>query len=290
MNHIGDIYFTSFFVNLLCKLNNTTQFYYYSINGSYFFENISNLKRITELESDYTVPLMNGSPPENYLKNDILQFLINNHMQKEAFRVICVNGVDFLFVNTWCASNLLNHVDFDIQSAKESYNRLFSTINNTFQLNLKWNQHLIDIANITNISNSSVEHLDTIFIFNYVPRSLQFDMSLLNNYIVEQSKKYKIILSCYDSALDNSNITFIDRDYGIKQEPSCKNLIDLWEIAIQCKTIVILPTGSSWTFFHKLNIIKEHQIFMFKSPHYCNILNNTINALMKENKNLISNI
>jgi hypothetical protein len=138
------------------------------------------------------------------------------------------------------------------------------------------------------IKNSDI--IDVTFIFNYVPRSLQFDMSTLNNYITELAKNSKIILSCFDSVHDNnSNITFIDRDYGLRQDPSCKNLIDLWEIAIQCKTVVILPTGSSWTFLHKLNNIRDKQLYMFKSPHYSHILNDSINILGK-NQNLISNI
>jgi hypothetical protein len=42
MNHIGDIYFNYFFINVICKQNPNTHFYYYFINGDVFFENIIN--------------------------------------------------------------------------------------------------------------------------------------------------------------------------------------------------------------------------------------------------------
>ena len=65
------------------------------------------------------------------------------------------------------------------------------------------------------------------------------------------------------------------------------NLLNIWEIAIKCVKILILPTGSSWTFLHKLNVIKQNQIFILNNTHYANLLNVNINFLLGETKNLI---
>ena len=86
----------------------------------------------------------------------------------------------------------------------------------------------------------------------------------------------------------NQNIKFVDKDYDIIPIPSCKNLLDVWDISIKCKKIIILPTGGSWTFLHKLNYIRSEQIYMFNNKHYGNVLNTYINCLIGENKNLIN--
>ena len=114
-------------------------------------------------------------------------------------------------------------------------------------------------------------------------------MNNLKNYILESSKNNKIVLACYDSTHENNdNVKFIDREYNIKPVPSCDNLIEIWEIAIKCKKIIILPTGGSWTFFHKINEIKENQLFIFDdSGNYLEKLNSNINLLVGEKTNLI---
>ena len=76
-NHIGDIYFSSFFINQICKKNPTINFYYYSIHSDIFFKNIENLKKITEINNVYTGELKNGNPPE-----DLIDKTFFNTMQK----------------------------------------------------------------------------------------------------------------------------------------------------------------------------------------------------------------
>ncbi len=131
----------------------------------------------------------------------------------------------------------------------------------------------------------------TIFIFNYHPRSLHFDMNKLNNFILKESKTKNIILSYYDNVFENNpNIKFVDKDFYIYPIPSCKNLIDIWEIASKWKKVILLPTGSSWTFLHKLDNLKPQQLVMFNSSEYCNKLNNLINTICNADKQIVCNI
>ena len=297
MNHIGDIYFASIFINIICNLNNNIDFYYYFINGDIFIKNLSNIKSINKLEEKYSNNLINGNPPEDLLDKSLLNILIQNQMQIVGSKILMINNTNIIFINTWCVSEYLKHADFDLKSGITSYSNLIKIINTKYKLNLIFNINspldLIKNMNYyetdeNNDENAKNDFTNTIFIFNFVARSVNVDMNKLKNYILQTSKTNKIILSCYNNIFDNNtNIKFIDKDYNINMSPSCKNLIDLWEIASKCKNVILLPTGSSWSFFHKLNILKENQLYMFNDNNYCNSLNSNINFLLNENKNLI---
>lgn len=286
MNHIGDIYFSSLFINLICKMNNDITFYYYSIIGDYFFEKIQNIERINKIENNYSNTLMNGNPPEELLDNSILKILLSNRMEREGAKYIQINSEKILFVNTWCKSCFLNHEDFDINSAIFSYINLIKILNSNFNLTLSFKinkpNDLIKYMDNYHLDNGNID-IDgsSIFIFNYCPRSVNFNMYEYNKFILNLSKTNKIILSCYSNVFqDNVNIKFIDKDYNINFLPNCKNLIQLWEIAIKCNKIIIIESGSSWTFLHKINEIKPNQIFMYNNNNnYCQRLNETINVL-----------
>lgn len=298
INHIGDIYFSSLFIKLICNLNKDTQFYYYFINGDVFFENTDNIKRLGKIEKNYLHTLTNGSPPEDVVNNEILQILLNNNMCREGARIIKIENEEILFINTWCRSKYAYHeLDFDINSAIISYNYLIEQLNKDYNLNIFYKQYepkelIYDKSYYNNLfleKYANINVNDSVFVFNYVPRSTCFNMDELKNYILELSKTTKVILAFYDNTFDNNeNITFIDKDYNIIPNPSCSNLIEIWEIAIKCHKIIILDTGSSWTFFHKLNEIKENQIYFLGSGVYISTLNNNINLLLDENRNLIS--
>ena len=295
MNHIGDIYITSFFLKIICDLNKDRFFFYYTINGDAFFENIPNIKRLNNIKQHYSERLVNGSPPENLVNIDILTILNKNNMSTEGAKIIKINNEDILFINTWCNSNYLKHNDFNIISAMRSYKYLIDKINADYNLNIHYKleepKELLKDINYYNDmfleKYSNMDLSDTTFVFNYVTRSLYTDMNILNNYVMELSKTKKIILATYDSIFENNpNIKFIDKDYNIIPNPSCSNLIEIWEIAIKCNKIIIMPTGGSWTFLHKYNQLKENQLFMF-GGHYVERLNNNVDQLLGENKNLI---
>jgi hypothetical protein len=94
-------------------------------------------------------------------------------------------------------------------------------------------------------------------------------------------------LSCHNSIFnDNPKIKFIDKDFNIHYKPSCENLLELWEIASKCKQVILLPSGSNWTFFHKLHIIKENQLFI-TNQDYQKKLNNII-QFFNEKENLVN--
>jgi hypothetical protein len=295
LNHIGDIYFSSLFINIICKLNKQYKFYYYFINSDIFFKNITNIQRLYPIEDNYLGNLINGSPPEKHLNNNVLEFLLTNKMESIGAKNIQVNGKNILFINTWCASEYLKYRDYDILNAIEAYKNLIlllqlhHNVNLSFKINkpLELIEHINEENSIYTKNNYNIDD-DTIFIFNFKPRSLIFDLHSLNNIILTLARSKKIILSSYDILFDNNiNIKFIDKDYNIYPTPNCMNLLNIWEIAIKCEKILILPTGSSWTFLHKLNIIKQNQIFILNNTHYANLLNKNINFLLEENKNLI---
>ena len=249
--HIGDIYFASMFINIICNLNYDTNFLYYFINGYIFFKNTKNIKRIDGQNISYNSLLNNGEPPENLVDTSILQILKHNDMEKFGDKVIKIKEKDILFINTWCISLNLNHLDYHIPSAVVSYKNLINTINKKYNLQLSFkidkpielienvnlNYDFIDYKNLYNDKH----FIDTIFIFNFVPRSLYFNMGKFNNFIFSLSEKNKIILSFYDKIFaNNPNITFIDRDYQIYPNMCCDNLLKIWDIAILCKKIILI--------------------------------------------------
>ena len=268
----------------------------YTINGDIFLENNSNLSRIYPNDIIYSNQLVNGDPPENLLTNNVLKLLLDNKMENVGMKILNFNNNNILFVNTWCKSSILNHDEYDISSSIISYKNLISTINFNFNCSLSFvidnpKQLIENKYNFIDNLKKDIKQIDeeTIFIFNFTPRSLPYNIEILNNFIINLSVNNKIILSYYNHLFEgNKNIKFIDKDYGITPIPSCKNLLDIWDIAIKCKKIIILPSGGSWTFLHKLKEIKSDQIYMFNDTNYYKILNNCINTLTEENKNLIN--
>lgn len=299
MFHIGDVYFMSLFLNIICKQNKNIDFFYYTINGDIFFKHITNLHRLSPNDNNYSSNLVNGQPPEQLLNKSIFNVLIN--FSSVSYKILKYNNDNILFVNTWCKALPLKYDEFDIDSAIKSFKDLILKINENFNYSLKFdiNNPCDDILNNYNKINISIEYNkdiqdinnNTIFIFNYIPRSISYNMNILNNYISYLSMNNNVILASYNNIFQgNKNIKFIDKDYGIIPEPSCQNLLTIWNIAVKCKKIIILPSGGSWTFLHQLENIKKDQIYMFNNKHYEVVLNNYINTLTGEKKDIINSI
>lgn len=304
LNHIGDVYFTSFFVNLICKQNPENTFLYWFIQGDAFYLNTPNIKRINHLENSYVRNIENGEPPERLLDNSFMHFIESiphNKYVKNNF-----NGKPTLFINTW--GSVLDFPDFNLKEAIPVWYKLIKDINQEFSLNIKF-----EITNPTDIVHSlgnvdtdcrheideKIKNIDTneltstIFIFNYIPRSLPFDKRDFCNYVNNLSKTNKILLSNYDQVFeDNKNIFFCDKMFNINKDPYCINLIKIWKIAKLCHKIIILPCGAGWTFIHELNDIKENQIFMYNRTDYqaTERLNILVDYILDTSKNLIQNI
>ena len=283
-NHIGDIYFSSFFIRRICQLNPEIDFYYYCIQGDIFFQGVSNIQRINRLQKNYNSELINGEPPEQLLDNSTLSFILNTIGSWTKYKVEKYNGEEILFINTWCAVNQCT--DFELIAGNNCWSNIVERTNREFGFTLQYEcsvyRDLIYKFEIEfcHKEYSDIDYDNTIFIFNYKPRSLEFDYNKLQNYILSLSESKKVIVSCYDSILDgNSNIRFIDRDFGFYPTPCCSNLVYLWRIAKKCHKVVILPTGSSWIFFHELTDLLKGQLYMFDCPNYCNSLNSMISLI-----------
>lgn len=306
MYHIGDVYFTSLFVNIICKSNEHNNFYYCFIHGDVFFKNISNIKNICPIKNNYNRNLINGQPPENLIHNDILNILLNNNMCDINAKIIQINDENILFVNTHgkCLEFITDYnFYYNIRRTKTLVDFLNVEFNLTLECNinyffdnpLKIIEHFCDYNDFhqnvcENINECSFN--DSIFIFNYVPRSLTFECNPFYDFIVNLSKKNKLILATYNKLFDdNPNVTFIDKKYNIHPDPNCENLIKIWNIAIKCKNVILLPTGSSWTFLHKLHEIKENQLYIYNDKcndtDYCDKLNNNISFLLNKKMFLI---
>jgi hypothetical protein len=292
LQHIGDVYVAASFIKMICNLNSDKNFYYYTILGDVFLKDIPNLKKITSLESVYRSDLMNGTPPESLLNDEIIQLIIKNSCEKTPYSVLHFRGKDYLFVNTWCA--VLSAADFDYVDNHLAWNRMIEHINYKFTFNIrlkdiKPNDLVVNINNDEylefprDISINISELNETVFIFNYNPRSCYFDMNKLNNYILSLAATYRVLVSNYCSFLDknnaNGNISFFDVKFRTKPDPMCINLVKLWKIAKLCKFIVMIPTGSSWTFLHEMDHLKENKLYIYGSESYYHKLNKNIEYL-----------
>jgi hypothetical protein len=293
--HIGDTYIDAVFLHYLCKINNNIQFYYYYIQGDVFFNNIPNLKRIYG-KNEYTHTLINGMPPEYAQDVAFIKHLYDNVGIFTHHKVLTINSSEILFVNTWC--NPMGFRDFELSSAIPAWKNAIELLNNTYRVNLKFNEitakELISCFNITNpiiepsIDNfiNSVNDKKLFFIYNYQPRSLQFEMNKLNSYIYEIAKNADnfIILATENKEFNMyPNIKCCETDFKINKQLSCNNLLQLWNIAKKCNTVVIIPSGSSWTFFHNLDDLKNINVCMFNSQVYTDRLNANIQQIYNDN-------
>ena len=178
--HIGDIYFNYFFINTICNQNPNINFYYYFINGSVFFENIKNISRINPIESKYSDNLIDGYPPEYFLNNKILIILLQNNMKQTAYRKLIIDNKEYLFVNLWCASDLLSHGDFDFISAIPKFGSLINQLNSEFSFNLNYSitnnksilqNNINQNLDLNSLNLTEDELSKTTLIFNFMPRS-----------------------------------------------------------------------------------------------------------------------
>ena len=304
MNHIGDVYIFASMFNLLCKSNEYIDLYYFIIQGDTYFNNVlGNQYKLGDDYSEYKGTLINGSPPENMLNNTMLTFLINNNLQHKQFTCLKMNDQDILFINTWCASPIIKHIEFDLHDAIRGWNVLINNFNVLYNFNLKFEN--INKNNLFNKDKDkdtelyiekSVVKEDIIFIFNYKPRSIKFNMNrIVNDLIIRLSISNKVVLSCYDDQFNNNkNVDFLDRKYNIFPDPACINLNRLWDIIINFKTIYITMSGSNWTFFHKLKYIKKGQIIMMpfnkRYNRYLTTLNKNISWLLDDNDTYITKL
>ena len=252
---------SSCFINTLVEQNSNINFYYYFIQGDCFLNKKQNLKRINNCESVYSKDLQSGEPPEDLTNSDFL--------------------------------------NFDLISAIDGWKRLIIETSKIIKQPL--NFHITPHIDLTNMMRDYPDYelseeeknkmKDYVFIFNYKPRSVHFDMNRLENYIDFQVKNNKVILANYSKKYDNNeNVLFFEKCFNIKPTPDCLNLKKIWDIICYCKKIIILPCGATWTFFHKLPDLKKNQIYMFEGDSYITKLNNNIRFIDKNSEVQIEKI
>lgn len=297
LNHIGDCYISSFFINLIVEQNPNINFNYFFIQGDSFIKKKSNISRINkeEFNNSYSRILQSSEPPEELMNKNFLNFLLINKFQLSQLTSGTYNNTNCLFLNTWCASPIIGHHDFDLYSALEGWKRLIIETNKIIKQPL--NFHITPPIDLTNMMRDYPDYelseeeknkmKDYVFIFNYKPRSVHFDMNRLENYIDFQVKNNKVILANYSKKYDNNeNVLFFEKCFNIKPTPDCLNLKKIWDIICYCKKIIILPCGATWTFFHKLKDLRNDQIYMLQGNEYTEKLNNNIKIINNKNINI----
>jgi len=288
--NIGDIYFSSFYIHFICSQNLDQQFYYYISLGDIFFQNIPNITRL-DIYNDNL----------NLLILDRYNFLDKKYCDN---KIIHYHNKDILFVNVWCKYKHLDHKEFTFKDTIYNFNNYIQYINNTYNCNLNfdisnyndthfYNKYINNYTNYllnNNMYINNTNYDNTVFIFNYQPFSVEFDNNIFYSFINTISYSYNCILTEYISFFDdNSRFKFVERDYNIDLDDTCENLFKIWEIACKCSKVILIPSGSSFTFLHKLSQIKENQLYMFNNKNFRTILNNNI-FLFTGRENLIKDV
>lgn len=303
--HIGDIYYSSLIVRKLCEENPEYEFYYCVPYGHFFFKDINNCKHINDIVPYYhykatiTKNLLGGY--EDGIFNEGFFFLKDELMWNKGMNVMNYNNEDILFVNTYDHSEyFIKHNSYNLNSNFRTMKYIVEDINNKYDMKLKYNiddenmylektiDRHIDLFNPYSYIQNNIdinELKDSIFIFNFITRSVHTNLiELCNFFDKDEYKNEKLIFAdsttITEKIKSRNNVKYIDIDFCIQKKPSCENLYVIWEIAIHCKKIVIIPSGSTWTFLHKLNEINENQIYFYNNHigNFVSILNNVMNS------------
>ena len=300
LNHIGDCYISSFFINFIVEQNPNINFNYYFIQGDSFIKNRPNISRINkeEFNNRYSKELHSGEAPENLINNNFLKFLLQHKYQLSQIRAESYNNTNYLFLNTWCAAPIVGHADFDLGGAFEGWKKLMLDVKKQLNVELIFDlKPNIDFVNIFTdyndykLNDEEMKKMkDIIFIFNYKPRSCHININNRNRLIESLINNNKVMLANYEKQFENNNVLFFDRKFNIEPAPDCLNLKYMWDIICHCKKIVILPTGSSWTFLHKLKDLKNDQIYMHQGDSYITRLNSNIRFIDKNSEVQIKKI
>ena len=104
-----------------------------------------------------------------------------------------------------------------------------------------------------------------------------------------------IIIPLYDSNYPvHKNIFYLDKDFDIKPDSNCDNLLKTWEIAKKCDNIIVTTCGASWLFFDKeIETIPNILYFHINDNYtidYERRLNDGINLFTKKKKKIINSL
>ena len=280
--HIGDAYITSLIMNIICKSNSEITFYYYIKKGNTFFSHIKNTKKIDDIK---------------------LIHEINSLERTNPYKLIPYDSKKILCINTWCRA--LKYIDYNIMDVLEKCNEIINKINNEYNINIKFNVNKCDMLHPIKFSTEQKfidfknnTNLNITFVYNFNSLSVPFHKNYilcLINLLVKNIENKILIIPFYNSIFPvHKNILYLDRDFNIYPDENCDNLLKTWEIAKQCKSIIITTCGACWLFFDE-DIYKLPNILYYHSndvyTHDTDVkLNNNIKYFINNNKNIIKSL
>jgi len=280
--HIGDVYFTSLFMNLICKANPEITFYHYIIKGNTFFSHIENTKKIDDENLIQQIKVLERPTP---------------------YKLISCNTKQFICINTWCAA--MGHNDYNIIGALEKWKEKISTINIEFNMDMKFD--IINCNMLHPIKFSAEQKfidfknnakLNITFVYNFNSLSVPFHKNFIHyliNVLAKNIENKILVIPFYNSNYPvHKNILYLDRDFNIYPDENCDNLLKTWEIAKKCNSIVITTCGACWLFFdediHNIpNILYYHSNDEY--THNADVkLNDNIKYFTNSSKNIIKSL
>lgn len=280
--HIGDAYFMSSMLNVLCRYNQDRTFYYAVALGDVFFRHIPNLRRVRNVAEIFA----NGA----LVDTGILGWLYHEIGTNVPWKVMDISGEKVLFIHSW--GSVLGHPEFRHELALQKWQELIHTINLECALDLKFPEPTTVLKELlyqpvihTDIPKQLAMQARRRFIYNYRTRSVPFNPRLIHIllYALHQRDKQQgmptqMILPMHDPTLgDIPGLLFCDRDFGIVPTPDCENLLHIWNIARMCDEVYILPCGACWVIFdERIGTLHEKKIAMIQNPDYVSGLNKSI--------------
>lgn len=283
--HIGDAYFMSSMLNVLCKYNPGRTFYYAITVGDAFFRHIPNLQRIGAKTENYRI-FCNGLAPESLVDTRVLRWLQANTNRDTLWKRMHTSRGDFLFIHAW--SSVMGHNEFRHEHALRKWYELIQQLNSEYGLDLHYpNPESIpkDLMYQPNVHTEIPKHLmarSRVFVYNFRTRSVPVHPHLIYDIVRmlrQRDGSIQIILPMYDAVLANvPNVLFCDRDFGIIPNPSCENLLHTWNIALMCDEIYILPCGACWLMYNDRvsELCGKVKVYMANNPDYVEGLNQSL--------------
>ena len=187
--HIGDTHLAQPFVKNIITNNLNNQFYIFNNYNTFcYLEQFNNIKDIESnlILKNIIIKMLNLDINNNYNKegyNSSGDYNINESEHKSADILSSYdNNLKILLINTWIGSFLKYSyplIDCNLINYNENYNILINNINNTFKLNIKYDNSVninlypsikkIYIESFLNIKNNTNKKI--VFYYNYLEKS-----------------------------------------------------------------------------------------------------------------------
>ena len=302
--HIGDTHLAQPFVKNIITNNLNNQFYIFNNYNTFcYLEQFNNIKDIESnlILKNIIIKMLNLDINNNYNKegyNSSGDYNINESEHKSADILSSYdNNLKILLINTWIGSFLKYSyplIDCNLINYNENYNILINNINNTFKLNIKYDNSVninlypsikkIYIESFLNIKNNTNKKI--VFYYNYLAKSEQpfpiynnNEHNIVINYL---SLKYIVIIPHKNIELENyiienniNSIIFAENLLNFNEYYSCKNLYYYAQMAYDSDISIYFDSGRSFLYLNSNFILEKNNNLRF----YFAIDNNYYNKL-----------